>query len=692
MQRPMTGLALTLTALLGAHALLRADEGMWTFDNLPVQKMKAKYGFAPDAAWLDHVRLSAVRFPGGSGSFISKDGLVLTNHHVGHGWIERVSDPTHDYVQDGFVARGHGQEIPVPGLELRTLMTLENVTGALDQAVPAGATDAQAARARKETLARLAQEGEARTGLTFEPVVLYQGGETWLYAYKVHKDVRLVMAPEYAVAAFGKDWDNFSFPRHDLDFSLFRVYENGKPYTPSHFLRWSDQGVKYGDLTFMVGHPGRTSRLETLAQMEAARDVLNPLRVRSLERSLKALHGFAATGPEAARQVSGALMGMENGYKVYVNETEGLHNAEAMAKVAAAEKELRAKVAQDPKLQASTGESWTLIEKAMIRRCGSAKETAFVNARNSQLLGFALGVARFQEEAAKPAAQRGSGLRSEADLAKRKARLKLDDDFNPEREKAIFAQGLQEALEELGASHPFVTAVLEGRTPAVAAQALVDGSRLQDPAVRAALLEGGPKALQDSRDPLVVLARKVNVLTQAGRKQEEEIQAVIAEHGARIAKARFAAYGKANYPDATFTLRLTYGSIETYRANGTLVQPFTTFGGLYDRADGWGPEAEAHSWALPARWKDRRNAVNPSTPYNFISSNDIIGGNSGSPVLDRKGELVGLVFDGNIESMPSRFYFDPRFNRAVSVDARAIVEALTKIYDAPALVQEIQSK
>ena len=681
--------ALGLALALGALAGLRAEEGMWTFDHLPVQRMKARYGFAPDAAWLEHVRLSVLRLPGASGSFISRDGLVLTNHHVVHSWLEKISDPGHDYVQDGFTARDRAQEIPIPGLEVRTLMATENVTEALSRSVRPGLDEVRAAGARREALARLLQEAQDRTGFAAEPVVLYQGGETWIYCYEVHSDVRLVMAPEFAIAAFGRDWDNFTFPRHDLDFALLRVYEHGAPFHPRQFLRWASAGLKPGDLTLVAGHPGRTSRLNTLAQMEAARDVLNPLRLRGLDRTRSALHAFAGQSAEHARLVSAQLLNLENAYKVYATELEGLKDPVAMAKVAGAEQELRAKVAQDPGLQASAGASWALIRKAIQARCGFARESAMLNGRGSRALEFALGLVRWKAEAAKPQAKRAVGYRSARDGDNLRGVLTFSDALNPEVEVATLAAGLQEALEELGAKHPIVEALLDGRSPRDRARALVAGTRLLDPAVRQTLVQGRPVEVRDSPDPMLALARKLELLARPYRKQEEELDAVVTEQGARIALARFALNGKADYPDASFSLRLSYGSVESYPANGTLVQPFTTFGGLFDRADGWGAAAEDHSWELPPSWRSRRAQLDPSTPYNFITSNDIIGGNSGSPVLDRNGDLAGLVFDGNIATVAGRFYYDPRCNRSVSLDGRAILAALAKVYDANGLVREI---
>jgi hypothetical protein len=676
-------------SLLGASLVLRADEGMWTFDNVPAARIQAKYGFAPDPGWLEHLRLSVLRFPGGTGAFVSRDGLVLTNHHVAHSWIEAVSGPDHDYVRDGFLAPDRAGEIPVPGLALRTLMATENVTAALDRAVPADVPEGQADRARREALAGLVRAAEQRTGLASEPVTLYHGGETWIYSYKVYGDVRLVMAPEFAVAAFGRNWDNFTYPRHDLDFCLFRVYQDGVPLRCAHYLRWCGGGLRAGDLTFVAGHPARTSRLETLAQMEADRDVAGPLKLRSLDRARQALRAFAARGPEAARLVTARRLAVANAYKIYQYENEGLKDAEAMARLARAEQELRARVAADPRLQASTGASWDLVRRAVQARDAVARETAMLDGRGSRALAFAEGLVRWKTEAAKPKAQRDLGYRTGRDEEILRSSLAIPEPLDRAVEEAALAQGLQEALEELGADHPITQALLAGEAPSRRAKALMAGTRLLDPAGRRALCRAQPQAVRDSDDPLVVLARRLDQVSRPYVRRREEADAVIAEQGARIARARFLVYGKDEYPDATFSLRLSYGTVEPCPGGGTLVQPFTTIGGLYDRADGWGPEAEHGSWALPRRWLERRAALDPSTPLNFISSNDIAGGNSGSPVVDRQGRWAGLVFDGNLASVAGRYYYDPKVNRAVALDGRAILEALDKVYGAQGLVREI---
>ena len=688
-------LTLSVLAFALAAARLRAEEGMWTFDNLPTHKIQATYGWAPDQAWLDHVRLSALRFPGGSGSFVSRDGLVLTNHHVGRGWIQRVSSKEQDLVKNGFAAGSREQEIKVPGLELMTLMAMENITDRLAKAVKPGAPEKEAMKARQAEIEKIKKDMQERTGLSCEHVTLYQGGEHWIYSYKKHTDVRLVFAPEMQIAFFGGDFDNFTYPRHNLDFSIFRVYEDGKPYHPKHFLKWTETGLKAGDLTFVTGHPGRTSRQDTLAQMLYSRDTAIPMRLKALERRKAALVAYARTSPEAARQVNTQIFGIENSLKAVTGYWSGLKNKEAMARIETAEKDLRARVAQDPKLSAEVGSCWAKIEQATQAAKGLAKDSQIVGTAHSTLLGQALALVRIADEETLPSEKRLPEY-SDANLKNAKARLGVAAPFYTEQEIFMFTRGLEDAARELGPQHRFVKAMLGGRRPAEVAKAAVEGSKLSDPEVRKALLAGGKKAILSSQDPMILLARKLDPIgRELRRNHENRVASVIAEHGARIAKARFAVYGKNTYPDATFTLRLTYGPVAEFKANGTLIQPFTTFGGLYDRYDGWGGNAaKAHegAWTLPQRWIDRRPAVDPAMPFNFVHQVDIIGGNSGSPVVDRKGELVGLIFDGNIDMLPGNYFYDGSHNRGVSVDALGLLHALDKVYGASALVAELTGK
>lgn len=686
--RPTSIALAALTCLLAA----RADEGMWTFDNIPSARMKASLGFIPTAQWLDHVRLSVVRFPGGTGSIVSKDGLVLTNHHVGHNWIQSVSEKGKDFVKDGFVAASREQEVKVPGLSLDVLMEMENVTAKVDAAVKPGMTDAQAGNARKEVLAGLVKADQAaHAGLKVEAVSLYQGGESWIYRYKTHKDIRLVMAPEYDVAAFGKEVDNFSYPRHDLDFSMFRIYENDKPLAPAHHLTWSPEGAQYGDATFTIGHPGTTNRLWTVAQIRYAKEVSTPLALARLDKMRKALREQEAKGGEAARQVSAQIMGVENSFKVMSGEQDGMKDESIFKRLEAAEKDLRDKVAKDAKLQAMAGQSWTKIAQAMKERATFAKDAMVITFRGSQLLGAGVNLLRLAGEPAKPEATRLPEFRKDEQVQATKTGL-LKGDYKAERELATITQLFKTAQDELGAKHPYVIAALGGKAPADVAKALVEGTKLMTAEARKPLVEGGAKALAASQDPLIALARKIEPLERALRMKQTANQDLVAEHQARIAKARFAVYGKDAYPDATFTLRLSYGKLETYPVSGSLAPPFTTFGGLFDRADAWGPKAEHGSWALPQRWQDARTKLDLRTPYNFITSNDITGGNSGSPLVNKQGHVIGLAFDGNIESLVGRYFFDGKANRTLCVDTRAIVESLRTVYQAPHLVSELTGK
>jgi hypothetical protein len=667
---------------------------MWTFDNLPVARMKAAYGFAPDAKWLEHVRLSSLKFGGASGSFISKDGLVLTNHHVGRGSVQAVSDQDHDYIKNGFLAATREQEIRIPGMELRTLMVTENITERLAKAV-AGLSEKDALKVRQVELAKIQKDLQDKTGLGFDPVTLYQGGETWMYGYKKHTDVRLVMAPEMGIAFFGGDYDNFTYPRHNLDFTLFRIYENGKPYTPPEFLKVSSGALQEGDLTFVIGHPGSTARLETYGQMTYAGAFGQPMRIKAMERQREVLVAYGKLAPENARLVNTPIFGLENGIKSLKGSLRGLQDQAAMARIQQAEKELQAKVAADPKLKQDVGDSWARIDQALARQKALYAENTYVGAASSTLLAHAITLVRMADELALPSEKRLPEF-SDANLPSLQRRLGVNArPFNAGVEVALFTFGLQESLAALGPQHAFIKAMLPvpaENACAAAAKAAVEGSKLGDPAVRKTLMAGGKQAILASQDPMILLARKIDGLMRANhRRTEDEVTSVITDCGGRIAKARFKVYGKDVYPDATSTLRLTYGPVAGYPANGTLIQPFTTFFGLFDRALGWGPTAHAGAWALPTRWTNAQNLVNLATPFNFAHEVDTVGGNSGSPVVDRKGELVGLLFDGNIDGLPSRYFYDRAINRSVSVDARAILEALDKVYGAKALVAEIKN-
>jgi hypothetical protein len=691
----LTALALLLAAL----PALRADEGMWTFDNIPVKQIKAKYGVDLDAAWLKNLQLATVRFPGGTGAFVSRDGLVVTNHHVGRGAIAQVSTAQADLVKNGFTAARRSQEIQVPGLELMMLVSMKDVTMRVNGAVKPGAADKDAMAARLNALADLRRTEEAKTGLTCEPVTLYQGGEYWLYRYKKVSDVRLVAAPELQVAAFGGDPDNYTYPRHNLDFSLFRVYEDGKPYRPEALLPFSAKGVAIGELTFISGHPGITYRQQTHAQMVYARDIGIPFHLRTLERQEKALQAFAATSPEAGRLAAEPIYGLQNGHKRLSGQLLGLAKPENLKKVAEAEAALKAAVAKDPALQAHVGGSWDLMTQAVERQKALLKESTFIDAGRGTLVGrvatlrHALTLVRLADESAKPSAGRLSEF-SEGNLKATRAQLLSPRPVRKPIDVTLLAAGLQEAQDELGAEHPFVKALLGGQSPEAVAKAAVAGTKLDDPAIRKQLAEAGKAAIEASTDPMILLAKKIDPFGRAVHKRlEAEVTGVFNEQGGRIAEARFKAFGRAVYPDATFTLRLGYGPVATYaNGTGTLAQPFTTFMGMYDRHLGWGGNAAAAehgAWTLPERWLKRQSKLDLATPFNFIYACDTVGGNSGSPVVNVKGEFVGINFDSVFEGQGGYYVYDPDTKRAVATDARAILEALRKIMGAGYLADEL---
>jgi hypothetical protein len=685
-----TARCVAILAALLVPASLVADEGMWTFDNPPSKQLVEKYGFEPTKQWLDRVRLASVRFmDGGSGSFVSADGLMITNHHVGLGCIQNVSTAENDYVKNGFYAPGREKEAGCPGYEVNVLTGIEDVSAKVLGAVKPEMSDKDAREARKATVTKIENECNAATGLRCNVVTLYQGGEYHLYRYKKYTDVRLVFAPEQEMAFFGGDPDNFTFPRHDLDICLMRAYENGQPAKPASFLPFSTAGVADGDLVFVSGNPGSTSRLDAVAQLKTLGDVLLPLNLDLLKKRLAVLREYSARGPEQARRAKAQIFGLENGYKSVDGRLTALRDAKAMAAKAEAEKEFRAKVAADPALVKATGDPWATIEAAEKKAVSRTNEQFLVGFGGTRLLGIAGTIVRYVEEVKKPNEQRLEEY-IDSNLEPLKNRLYSKAPIYEDLEEVSFTSQLTWALEKLGPAHPYVKAVLGTQSPAEVAKAAIAGTKLKDPEARKALVDGGPAAVATSTDPMIVLARRIDPLAREVRKfAEDEVEAPITRAGEKIAQARWKVYGKTMPPDATFTLRLSYGTVKGFPAEGTMVAPFTTFYGLLDRSISHGGKAP---WALPPRWQEKKAALKLETPLNFASTNDIIGGNSGSPVVDTKGEFVGIVFDGNIQSLAWDYFFTDEQARCVSVDVRGIVEALRSVFGADALLRELTGR
>jgi hypothetical protein len=690
----MSRRAAWLRTLLAACALfalpVHADEGMWTFDNLPLARLQKTYGFTPDASWLEHVQRSCVNFGGGSGAFVSADGLVLTNHHVALGQLQKLSSAAHDYQHEGFFARTPAEELPCPDLELKVLWQTENVTAAVNEAMAKATTPQQRNVLRKEALAKLEAASVKRTGLKVETVELYQGGEYWLYGYRTFKDVRLVCAPEEQIAFFGGDPDNFGFPRYNLDMAFFRVYENGKPFHPEHHLAWNTAGPREDDLVFVAGHPGRTNRRRTVAQYEVERDVERPLRIALQERRVETLLRYAKRGAEEARQASGPLRGLENNLKRERGFLELLRDGEYLGDKRAAEQSLRTRLAADPALAARYGDAWDRIAAAQ----GKLRERARVRQlhdtnRLSRFLDLGTGLVRMAHELEKPNEKRFREYR-DANLASVRFQMMSPAPIYPALEEAMLLDRFTMLADSLGPSDAWLQAALGGQTPAALAHAIATESRLGDVAVRQQLMEGGRAALEASNDPAIRFALRIDrVYREERRWFEDQVESIEAIEGARIAKAVFELDGRDRYPDATGTLRLSYGRTSGYAQVGTVVPWQTTFYGLYDRARSFNLR---EPFNLPKRWLDAESTFPLATPFNFVCSADIIGGNSGSPVIDREGRYVGLVFDGNIQSFAWEFGYTDRQARCVSVDSRAILESLRRVYKMDALADELTRK
>ena len=683
-------MVLVFCSLVLVGVQVPADEGMWTFDNPPAKQLQKRYGFTPTQEWLDHVRLSSVRFnDGGSGSFVSPHGLALTNHHVAFGQLQKVSTPQKDYVKDGFYARTPAEELKCPDLEVNVLMSMENVTGRVLGVLKPAMSDQEALEARKAEIAKIEKESQDATGLRSDVISLYQGGEYWLYRYKKYTDLRLVFAPEQQIAFFGGDPDNFTYPRYDLDFALFRVYENGKPVETPNFLKWNASGAADGELVFVSGNPGSTSRLDTMAQIEDARDYYLPLRLETLKRRLNVLKQYSARGPEQARQAASQIFGIENSIKALTGMYGGLLDKNLIAKRRKEEADFRALVESKPEWKKEYGPAWNEIAEAEKKFVPRLKESRFRFVGASRLAANALTIVQYVAEVKKPDGIRLDGFH-DSELESLRFRLFSPAPVYPQMEEALLGNAFDEAQGKLGASDPFVQAALGGGAPQSVAHSLVAGTKLGDAAFRKSLVEGGEAAVAASTDPMIVMARKIDPSVREIRKWvENNIESVETTAGEKIGKARFAVYGKSTYPDATFTLRLSYGTVKGYPMNGTIAPPMTTIYGLYDRAYSFGLKPP---FDLPERYIERKTNLTLTTPVNFVSTCDIIGGNSGSPVINRQGDLVGLIFDGNIEGLVGDYVYNEENNRAVAVHTGFMIEALRKIYDAGALADELEGK
>jgi len=686
MKRFLT-ICLTLSFFLPLVAA--ADEGMWLYNEAPKDKIKAKYGFELTQRWLDHVRLSSVRFNnGGSGSFVSADGLTFTNHHVGAGCVQQLSSEGHDYIKSGFYAKTQAEERKCPNLELNELVGIEDVTEKVNAGVKPEMSAADAGQAQRAAMSQIEKDCGSSTGLRCDVVTFYSGQVYNLYKYKKFTDVRLVLAPEFDAAFFGGDPDNFTYPRYDLDITFFRVYEDGHPAHLDNYLRWSHSGVKDRDLVFVSGHPGNTSRQQTMAQMDFTRDVAYPLTLASLKRRISLLQAFSKQSEENARIAKEDIFGMQNSQKAITGYNTGLLDKSIMDAKAADEAKLRASYKADPK-NAGAHDPWEEIAQAMNQQHNMFLQLTYLERLRgfaSTLPQIARVLVRSAEEKTKPNADRLREFRDSA-LPSLEQQLFSTAPVYKSLNTVLLADSLAEMQDALGKDNLDVQRVLNGRTPADAAKEIVAGTKLDDVAVRKQLYEGGQAAIAASSDPLIVALRVIEPDARAVRKQyDDRVDSVVRREGTFIAKTRFEQSGFSQPPDATFTLRLSYGAVKGYKENGKDVPYFTTMGGAFEHAN---EHNNQPPYNLAQSWMTSKSKLDLKTPLNFVSTADIIGGNSGSPTVNKEGEVVGIIFDGNIESLPWQFAYSDVQGRAVSVDSRGIQEALRKIYGASGLADEL---
>src|SRR5881275_850099 len=688
-----------LLFIIGMTISVRADEGMWLFNAPPLKQLREKYQFEPSSEWLEHLQKASVRFnSGGSGSFVSANGLVITNHHVGADTLQKMSDAQHNYLKDGFYARTQAEEIKSTDLELNVLMSIEDVTTRVNGALKPGTTNDQASSARSSVIAAIEKESKDKTGLRSDVVTLYQGGLYHLYRYKRYTDVRLVFAPEQQIAFYGGDPDNFEYPRYDLDICIFRVYENGQPAKIDNFLKFNSKGPADGELIFVSGSPGKTDRQLTLDELADTRDRYLPYVLNMFYRREVLESAYSARSFENARKARDDLFGDQNNRKRYDGYLAGLLDPQIWSALKAREQKLRDAITRDSKFK-STISAYDQIKHAQAEIAKNAPLYNYLEQERPVTVGYrgpkafagnlfkyARLLTRAIDERAKPNGERIPAFR---DSAKESLELELfsTEPVYDDYEILRLTDSLTDFASKFGATDPLVQKVLAGKSPHARAVELTSGTKLKDVAVRRDLYAKGAGALQAAHDPMLDLARMIDGPAREARKAHEALEETKAQAYSELANARFALEGTSNYPDATFTLRLSYGTVRGYEQDGKQIPAFTNFAGLYQRSAEHDNKAP---FDLPQRWIDKKSNLNLSTHFNFVSDADIIGGNSGSPVVNRAGEFVGIIFDGNIQSLVTDCIYTDTQARAVSVDSAAIVEALRKVYDASALVDELE--
>ncbi|HET9555190.1 MAG TPA: S46 family peptidase, partial [Anaeromyxobacteraceae bacterium] len=661
-----------------------ADEGMFTYDAFPKDRVEKAYGFRVTDGWLEEARLASARLAQGcSGSFVSPAGLVMTNHHCAHSCIEQLSTAQRDFVKSGFYARAPADEVKCPELEVNQLVAIADVTARMTKATQ-GKAGQEFHRAQRAEQAAIEKACQTSPALRCEVVSLYRGGVYDLYTYRRYQDVRLAFAPEFDIAFFGGDPDNFTFPRYDLDVAFLRVYDEGKPAATPHHLRWSAAGARDGELTFVSGHPGGTSRSLTVAQLAYQRDYALPERLVALAEYRGLLTEYARRGPEQARHSTAELFFVENSFKAISGRLDALRDEAFFAGKVKAEQAFRAALAKDPAQQGALAAYDAIAGAVVEQRRLRHRLTYLEKLGHDDLLPLARRLVRAAAERAKPNAERLKEY-SEAALPAMAQAVLSEAPLYPEFEVFRLTHTFTELRARLGADDPFVRKVLGKRSPAELAAELVAGTKVADPAFRRRLWEGGQAAVDEAAktDALLAFARAIDDDARAVRKvNDEKIQPVLVKSQEALARARFALEGRSGYPDATFTLRLSYGAVQGYREDdGREVKPFTSIGGAFERATGRDP------YALPRSWLEAEPRLDKAVPFDFVTSNDIIGGNSGSPVFNSKLEVVGLIFDGNIQSLGGDYGFDPAQNRTVAVHSAALLEALEKVYRADRIVE-----